>query len=190
MAHRSNFDDKKTNGSLKFKEARPFTALSHACILRKPLARECVSRVPAAGGYSLRGRCTVSARITEKPQIPPAGGPVKLPSTMPIPVPENRVERDRLELSRKALESAEDRAKAEAEYQQLVLDARGEARRRANLEPIRKLPDDGSTERHEAEMQARLEARRKANLAPTTTAAAKFQGVNNQDPIATINVKG
>jgi hypothetical protein len=109
---------------------------------------------------------------------------------MPIPVPENRVERDRLELSRKAREGSEDRAKAESEYQSLVLEARGEARRRANLEPIRKIPDDGSSERHEAEMQARLEARRKANLAPTTSAAAKFQGVNNQDPIATINVKG
>jgi hypothetical protein len=109
---------------------------------------------------------------------------------MPIPVPENRVERDRLELSRKAVQSSEDRAKAEAEYQAMVLEARGEARRRANLEPIRKMPDDGSGERHEAEMLARLESRRKANLAPTTSAAAKFQGVNNQEPIATINVKG
>jgi hypothetical protein len=39
-------------------------------------------------------------------------------------------------------------------------------------------------------MLARLEARRKANLAPSTSLAAKFQGVNNQEPIATINVKG
>jgi hypothetical protein len=143
--------------------------------------------VPAASG---RRGAAVSARVNEKPQVPPAGGPVKLPSTMPIPVPENRLERDRLELSRKALESAEDRAKAEAEYQQMILDARGEARRRANLEPIRKLPDDGSAARHDAEMLARLEARRKANLAPSTSLAAKFQGVNNQEPIATINVKG
>jgi len=132
----------------------------------------------------------VSARVNEKPQVPPAGGPVKLPSTMPIPVPENRLERDRLELSRKAVESAEDRAKAEADYQQLVLEARGESRRRANLDPIRKLPDDGSAARHDAEMLARLEARRKANLAPSTSLAAKFQGVNNQEPIAKINVKG
>jgi hypothetical protein len=132
----------------------------------------------------------VSARIPEKPQVPPAGGPVKLPSTMPIPVPENRMERDRLELSRKARQSAEDRAKAEAEYQQMVLEARGEARRRANLEPIAKIPDDGSAARHEAEMLARLEERRKANLAPSTSLAAKFQGVNNNETIATINVKG
>lgn len=134
----------------------------------------------------------MSTRVSEKRQIPPVGGPVKLPAaTMPIPVPESRVERDKLELSRLAAKKAEDKIEAQIDYDQAVLDARGDMRRRANLEPLQKptLVDTSSEER-DAELAARSEERRKANLAPTTSLAAKYQGVNNKDVLTKINVRG
>jgi hypothetical protein len=134
----------------------------------------------------------MSSRVADKRQFPPVGGPVKLPSaSMPIPVPESRVERDKLELSRLAAKKAEDKIDAQIDYDRAVLEARGDMRRRANLEPLQN-PQlvDASSEEHEAAMAARTEERRKANLAPTTSLAAKYQGVNNKDVLAKINVRG
>lgn len=134
----------------------------------------------------------MSSRVSDKRQFPPVGGPVKLPSaTMPIPVPESRIERDKLEISRTAAKKADDRVEAQIDYDRAVLEARGDMRRRANLEPL-KNPQliDASSEEREAEMAARTEERRKANLAPSTSLAAKYQGVNNKDVLAKINVRG
>ncbi len=133
----------------------------------------------------------MSSRVSDKRQFPPVGGPVKLPAAMPIPVPESRVERDKLELSRVAAKKAGDKFDAQIDHDRALLEARGDMRRRANLEPLQRpeLAAAGAEER-DAELSARTEERRKANLAPSTSLAAKYQGVNNKDILTKINVRG
>ena len=127
------------------------------------------------------------------PPLPPVGGPVKLPAVLPIPVPESRVsrvEKDLLELSATAAKRTEARISAQIEHDQQILDARGEERRKANLEPQRISNNAERLAEVEQVLQARSDERRKLNLAPTTTEAAKVQGAGNKATLTKIDVHG
>ena len=127
------------------------------------------------------------------PPLPPVGGPVKLPAVLPIPVPESRVsrvEKDLLELSATAAKRTEARISAQIEHDQQILDARGEERRKANLEPQRISNNAERLAEVEQVLQARSDERRKLNLAPPTTEAAKVQGAGNKATLTKIDVHG
>ncbi len=127
------------------------------------------------------------------PPLPPVGGPVKLPAVLPIPVPESRVsrvEKDLLELSATAAKRTEARISAQLDHDRELLDARGEERRKANLEPQKLSHNDERLEESEQVLQARSDERRKLNLAPTTAEAAKVQGAGNKVTLTKIDVHG
>jgi hypothetical protein len=127
------------------------------------------------------------------PHAPPVGGPVKLPAVLPIPVPEqriSRVEMDLLELSATAAKRTEARISAQLDHDRELLDARGEERRKANLEPQKLSHNDERLAAAEQVLQARSDERRKLNLAPTTAEAAKVQGAGNKVTLTKIDVHG
>jgi len=135
----------------------------------------------------------MSARISKSMNtqpLPPVGGPVKLPTSLPIPVPASRVERDEVRLSENAAKRTEARINAQIEHDRAVLEGRAEVRRKANLDPPRPSQTMEEINAKDAELVERAEERRKANLAPTTSLAASVQGAGNKETLSKINVTG